>query len=326
MNKYRLSDERRAFSYQINGEKKTVTLRQIIALVDFSDVNTGSSGGWVDSESVLSQTGDCWIYDANSMVFAGCQVRDDARITQPCVICHDVIIENNAWIDGSQLSHGAIISDNVTVQSSTVRGACHLFGDARLLHGCEIIAAKGLTPDHEQILQIYDRATLTHAKVVHQAQVYGDAMVTYAFIEHRAEVFDFAILEGNELNDVWVCDCAKVYGNARVVAGDDDDAIPTLRYSAQVAENAVIEGNVLLKHHVRVGGHAWLQGGPLMLDEDVIVQGNVRISGNVIIDHHIEVTDNACIEALEGDTILLRGRKVINGAQHITRTPLAGLL
>lgn len=325
MNKYRLSDERRAFSYQINGEKQTVMLRQIIALMDFSDVNAGSSGGWVDSENVLSQTGDCWIYDANSMVFAGSQVRDNARITQPCVIFHDVMIENNVWIDGSQLSHGAIISDNVTVQSSTVRGTCHIFGDARLLHGCEIIAAKGLTPDHEQILQIYDRATLTHAKVVHQAQVYGDSIVTYAFIEHRAEVFDFAILEGNELNDVWVCDCAKVYGNARVVAGADDDAIPTLRYSAQVAENAVIEGNVLLKHHVRVGGHAWLRGGPLMLDEDVVVQGNVRISGNVIIEHHIEVTDDACIETLEGDTILLRGRKVINGAQHITRTPVAGL-
>lgn len=325
MQKYRLSDEQRTFSYHLSGEKHTVTLRQIIAQVDFNDVSAGTVGGWVDDESVLSHTGDCWIYDVNSMVFAGSLVRDNARLTQPCVICHDVILEHNAWIDGSQLSHGARISDNVTIQLSTVRGQCHIFGDARVLHGCEIIAAKGLTPDSEQILQIYDRATLTRSRVVHQAQIYGDAMLHYAFVEHRAEVFDFAILDGNELNDVWVCDCAKVYGSARILAGREEDAIPTLRYSAQVAENALVEGNVVLKHHVRVGGHASLQGGPLLLDEDVVVQGNARIRGNVIIEHHIEITDNACIEALEGDTILLRGRKVINGAQHITRTPVGGL-
>ncbi|WP_437889746.1 YdcK family protein [Phytobacter sp. V91] len=325
MNKYRLSDDCRSFSYQLNGEKQSLSLRQIIALKDFGDVSAGSAGGWVDSEEVLSQHGDCWIYDENSIVFAGSQLRDNARITRPCVICHHVIIANNAWIDGSQLSHGALISDNVTVQSTTVRGHCHLYGDARILHGCEIIAAQGLTPDNALILQIYDRATLTHTRVLHQAQIYGDAILNYAFVEHRAEVFDFAILEGNELNDVWVCDCASVYGNARIIAGREEDAIPTLRYSAQVAEHALVEGNCVLKHHVRVGGHAWLQGGPLLLDDDVIVQGNARISGNVILEQHIEVTDEAQINARQGDSILLRGRKVINGAQHITRTPVAGL-
>jgi hypothetical protein len=72
-----------------------------------------------------------------------------------------------------------------------------------------VIAAKGLTPDHDQILQIYDKATVSQSRIVHQAQIYGEAMVNFAFVEHRAEVFDNAILEGNELNNVWVCDCAK---------------------------------------------------------------------------------------------------------------------
>lgn len=71
-------------------------------------------------------------------------------------------------------------------------------------------------------------------------------MVSNAFVEHRAEVFDHAILEGNELNNVWVCDCAKVYGHARLIAGKEEDAIPTLRYSSQVAENAVVEGNCVI--------------------------------------------------------------------------------
>ncbi|MEO3738806.1 hypothetical protein GA0061071_105168 [Kosakonia oryzendophytica] len=326
MNKYRLSDEQRVLSYLMGGEKKTVALRQLIAMRDFSDVAAGTAGGWVDSENVLDQQGNCWIYDENSMVFYGSTVRDNARITQPCVICHEVKIRDNAWVDGSEISHGAELSDNVTVQSSTVRGVCRLHGNARILSGCAIIAARGLTPDNEQLLQIYDRATVSHSRVVHQAQIYGDAIVNYAFIEHRAEVFDFALLDGNELNDVWICDCAKVYGNARIVAGTQDDEIPTLRYSSQVAEHAVVEGNCILKHHVLVGGHAWLRGGPLQLDEKVVIQGNARIQGDVLIEHQIEITDNAVVDARDGERILLRGPKVINDGQMITRTPLVGSL
>lgn len=112
-------------------------------------------------------------------------------------------------------------------------------------------------------------------------------------------MFDRAILEGNALNNVWVCDCAKVYGNARLLAGLEDDAIPTVRYSSQVAENAVVEGNCVIKHHVLIGGEAWLRGGPILIDDKVVIQGRARISGDVLIEHQVEITDDAVIEALE---------------------------
>lgn len=324
MNKYRLSEATRAYSYQEDGEKKSVTLRQIIALRDFADVAAETSGGWVDNETALSQEGNCWIYDENSVVFAGARVTGDARVTQPCTLTYNVLVEDNVWIDNSTLSHQARISDNVTVQCSRVRGECHLYGDARILNECDIIAAIGLTRDSTQHLQIYDRATVSRSRIVHQAQIYGDAIVDRAFIEHRAEVFDAALLQGNEENNVWVCDCAKVYGSARVVAGSGEDAIPTLRYSSQVAENAVVEGNCVLKHHVMVGGHAWLRGGPILLDDKILIEGHARISGDVVIEHRVEISGNAVIEAYDGDSIHLRGRKVINGDERITRTPLLG--
>ncbi len=100
------------------------------------------------------------------------------------------------------------------------------------------------------------------------AQIYGDAFVEHAFVEHRAEVFDRARLEGNEENDVWVCDNARVYGHAR-----RSPVCHTVRYSSQVAENAVIEGNCLLKHRAMVGGEAQLRGGPILLDDDVLIEG-----------------------------------------------------
>lgn len=326
MNKYRLSEASRHHSWQDENGKQSVTLWQIIALRDFADVKAGVAGGWVDSEAALSQQGDCWIYDENSVVFADAGVKDNARITQPCTLSHGAIVEGNAWLDNAVVTHQARISDNVTVQCSRVRGECHLFGEARVLNESDIIAAIGLTKDTTQILQIYDRATVSRSRIVHQAQIYGDAIVDQAFIEHRAEVFDAALIQGNEENNVWICDCAKVYGNARVVAGSGEDAIPTLRYSSQVAENAVVEGNCVLKHHVLVGGHAWLRGGPLLLDDKVLIEGHARISGDVVIEHRVEISGNAVIEAYDGDSIHVRGRKVINGEERITRTPLLGSL
>lgn len=326
MTKYRLSEETRLWRWQNGDATSTVTLRQIIATTDFKDVDCGTKGGWVEDESALAQDGDCWIYDENSVVFAGAAVSGNARLTQPCVISHGALVGGNSWLDAAEVSHGAIISDNVTIQHSTVRGECRIFGHARVLHRSQVIAARGLTPDPDLTLKIYDNATVSQSRVVHQAQIYGNAMVSYAFIEHRAEVFDNAILDGNEINNVWVCDCAKVYGSARLIAGQEEDAIPTLRYGSQVAENAVVEGNCVIKHHVLIGGQAWLRGGPILVDDRVTIQGRARISGDVLIEHRIDIADDAVIEAFAGESIHLRGEKVINGDTRITRTPLLGAL
>lgn len=326
MRKYRLSEQTRQYCYEEEHGKQSVILRQIVALIDFADVKAGSEGGWVDEECALSQQGECWIYDVNSVVFAGARIRDDARLTGFCVVSHEATIGGRACIHASQISHHAQISDNVTVMQSQVRGYCRLADEARLLPHCQVIAARGLTADRDKVLQIYQKATVSASRILHQAQIYGDAFVEHAFVEHRAEVFDQARLEGNEENDVWVCDNARVYGHARLIAGRGEDAIPTVRYSSQVAENAVIEGNCLLKHRAMVGGEAQLRGGPILLDDDVLIQGRTVITGDVIVEHQVSINDEVQIAAQEGEAIHLRGPKTLDGQQHITRTPLLGAL
>ncbi|EQB2232290.1 TPA: hypothetical protein NOS21_003944 [Escherichia coli] len=326
MRKYRLSEEQRAFSYQEDGTKKNVLLRQIIAISDFNDVIAGTAGGWIDRETVLAQEGNCWIYDQNAIAFGGTVISGNTRITGTSVLWGEVYATDNVWIDNSEISQGAYISDSVTIHDSLVCGQCRIFGHALINQHSMIVAAQGLTPDHQLLLQIYDRARVSASRIVHQAQIYGDAVVRYAFIEHRAEVFDFASIEGNEENNVWLCDCAKVYGHAQVKAGIEEDAIPTIHYNSQVAEYAIVEGNCVLKHHVLIGGNAVVRGGPILLDEHVVIQGESRITGAVIIENHVELTDHAVVEAFDGDTVHVRGPKVINGEERITRTPLAGLL
>ena len=326
MRKYSLSEQVRPFHYQTDGIKHSVNLRQIVALRDFADVKTGDEGGWIDDEAALSHDGECWSYDANSAVFAGAKIEGNARLTGECIISMGAIVSDNARLDSVHVSHCARLSDNVTASHSQIRGYCHLADNARILPHCHIIAARGLTADNDKILRIYQRATVSASRIVHQAQIYGDAFVEHAFVEHRAEIFDQARLEGNDENDVWVCDNARVYGNAKIIAGREEDAIPTLRYSSQVAEHAVVEGNCLLKHRVMVGGHAHLRGGPILLDDSVLIEGHAVICGDVVIEHQVTIGDRARIEANAGDAIYIRGEKVINGDEHFTRTPIVGFL
>ena len=320
MKKYRLSEESRTVQTGGPGAKESRVVRQIIALRDFADVTAGTPGGWLENERSLSHDGDCWIYDENSLVYADARVEGNARVTRPCEISHRALISDNAWVDASHISHHARLSGHVAIQDSRVHGVCHLFGHARIAEQSQVVGAKGLTAEQDRELQIYDSARLSHCRVVHQAQIYGNAWLNYAFVEHRAEIYDHARLEGNEENNIWVCDCAKVYGNAHIIAGYGEDEIPTLRYSAQVAENAVVEGNCVLKHHVLVGGNARLRGGPILLDDHVLVQGDV------LLEYHIDLTDSVVVEALPGEAIHLRGRRSLNGAQRIIRTPLFGAL
>lgn len=149
MRKYRLSEEQRAFSYQEDGTKKNVLLRQIIAISDFNDVIAGTAGGWIDRETVLAQEGNCWIYDQNAIAFGGAVISGNTRITGTSVLWGEVYATDNVWIDNSEISQGAYISDSVTIHDSLVCGQCRIFGHALINQHSMIVAAQGLTPDHQ---------------------------------------------------------------------------------------------------------------------------------------------------------------------------------
>jgi hypothetical protein len=69
--KYRLTED----TEEING----VLLHRIEALKDFSDVEAGKKGGWIEKEDNLSHEGDCWVYD-NAQVYGDAQVSGNARL------------------------------------------------------------------------------------------------------------------------------------------------------------------------------------------------------------------------------------------------------
>jgi hypothetical protein len=71
MKKYELTND----TIEVNGK----TFYRIRALKDFGNIEKGELGGYVESENILSQEGNCWIY-GGATVANGRTVTGDTEI------------------------------------------------------------------------------------------------------------------------------------------------------------------------------------------------------------------------------------------------------
>jgi len=107
MKKYRLLKE----DYiKFNGK----ILYRIQALKNFSNVNKGDLGGYIESEDNLSHFGTSWIYHKEAMVFENAAIYEDAKIIE------EAIISGNAWIFGNaQVAGRSLIFENAKIYGDT---------------------------------------------------------------------------------------------------------------------------------------------------------------------------------------------------------------
>ena len=107
MNKYKLTEETTKFDNR--------TLHRIEALTDFGGVKQGDKGGWVESESNLSQEGDCWVVD-------------DAKVYGPAWVHGDARVYGTAQVygDANVFGHARVCS------GAQVHGDARVYGDARV--------------------------------------------------------------------------------------------------------------------------------------------------------------------------------------------------
>lgn len=125
MKKYELTNERIKIGSHY--------LYRIRALKDFADVKKGDLGGFVESESNLSQDGDCWVYDnaevfGNACVCENATVRDEAYIFCSARVHGDATIKNHASVGcDSVVCDRAIVYDNAHIS-----GCARIFGDTQI--------------------------------------------------------------------------------------------------------------------------------------------------------------------------------------------------
>ena len=120
MKKFELTSETKI---NIFGKK----LFRIKALISFGNVETGETGGWVEKEENVNQSGDAWVFD-NAEVFDNARVSDNARVFGNARVFDNARVSGNAWAFGN-----ARVSDNARVS-----GNARVFGNARVSYNAEV--------------------------------------------------------------------------------------------------------------------------------------------------------------------------------------------
>ena len=129
--KYKLTEE----TIKVNG----ITLYRIEAVRDFANIKKGDKGGFVENDSNLSQSGDCWVYH-NAVVYGNAEVYDDAKVSE------DARIYGNAWVygdarvygDASIYGNASIYGDASICNNAEVYGYAYVYGNAEIRGDAEI--------------------------------------------------------------------------------------------------------------------------------------------------------------------------------------------
>ena len=115
--KYKLTEE----TINVDGR----TLYRIEALKDFDVVEKGDKGGFIENESNLSQSGDCWVYgnakvSDNAMVCGNAKVYGNARVYCNALVCGNAQVYGHAIVRGNAevYGHADICGDAVIISKS----------------------------------------------------------------------------------------------------------------------------------------------------------------------------------------------------------------
>ena len=95
---------------------------RIYALKDFGEVKKGEKGGLISGEINLSHYGNCWIYQGS-------------KVTGHSNISHNAEIRGESYIEDSIISGEVVISDT-SVRGSTIKGGSVIMSG--LVYNCKI--------------------------------------------------------------------------------------------------------------------------------------------------------------------------------------------
>ena len=123
--KYKLTDESKEFCGKV--------LHRIVCVTAFASVAVGDTGGWVESEKNLSQSGDAWVYGnakvyGDAWVYGNAKVYGNADVSGNADVYGNAKVYGDAWVYGNAKVYGnADVSGNAKVY-----GDADVSGDAKV--------------------------------------------------------------------------------------------------------------------------------------------------------------------------------------------------
>ena len=131
MKKFELTSETKI---NIFGKK----LFRIKALVSFGVVKTGETGGWVEKEENVNQSGDAWVF-GNAEVFGNARVSGDARVFDNAMVSGNARVSGDARVFGNAevFGNARVSGDARVFDNAMVSGNARVSGNAdyTTIHG-----------------------------------------------------------------------------------------------------------------------------------------------------------------------------------------------
>lgn len=236
---------------RVDEDGRVHTVRRIIALKSFRDVEKGTIGGWIEHEYNLSQEDDCWVYD-NSSVYGDASVSGNAKITDGASVFGNAEVYGSAMVTGK----GTRVYGEATVRDvATICYGANVHGDA-FVCGNSIVGGTGKdisggifsgSEKERKKYELTNRTGIIDGHKLHRIR----ALKNFGNVE-RGAIGGWIESESNlsQEDDCWVYSNAMVFGNA-VVSGDAQ-----IRNTARVFENAKVYGNAIISGNARIHGMA----------------------------------------------------------------------
>ena len=162
--------------YELIQTKTFIGLSQVRRLSD------GELGGYVASETNLSQEGNCWIAD-NAKAYGNAQVYGDAQVYGNATLSDNAQIYGNARLSENARVYGdAMVSD-----SARVYGNASVYGDAKL-YG-EALCNSTLKAGNWPASPLFVQGSL------HPCANSSPGMLTIGCIEHAFEYWSINLQE-----------------------------------------------------------------------------------------------------------------------------------
>ena len=173
----------------ITMEYKGRTLYRIKATKDFSDVNKGDLGGWVQYEENLSQQGNCWLYDDSKCM-------DESRVT-----------DNSIMRDFTEMYNCSKMHDYSKMYDYSKMCGCSEMYNFTEIHGYSKMCDSS---------KIHDYSKMYAYTEMHDSS----EMYDYSEMHGSSEMYDYSEMHNYSkmYSDSIIYDYSKMYDHARMFA------------------------------------------------------------------------------------------------------------
>lgn len=190
-------------------------------------VAESSLGGFIESESNLSQDGICWVA-REACVFNKAIVKDDALVTGNAVISGESIVSENSIIAGNAIVKDSLINgksrilENSKIENSIIEEQANICGNVKILNstisGNAIIIDSSSVEDSKvtNYVIVRDSSSVTdNSHISGHAVIGGSSSVVNSNVSGHAYIIDDSTVHNSK-----ICDNVVVSNNAKIKQSD----------------------------------------------------------------------------------------------------------